>query len=72
MRRLNGGPDKRRRRAAVIARDGEFCAMCGTRRNLTLDHVVPLALGGSNRISNLQLLCLRCNQLKGGESWAAA
>ena len=71
MKRLSGA-DKRRRRAAVIARDGNGCAMCGTRRNLTLDHVIPLAHGGSNRIENLQLLCRGCNKLKGAESWVAA
>lgn len=29
------------------------------------DHVMPLALGGSNDIKNIQLLCPKCNQLKG-------
>lgn len=63
------GPDRRRRYAAVVRRDGERCAWCGARHGLTLDHVVPLARGGSNRIENLQLLCHGCNQYK-GDRWS--
>ncbi len=32
-----------------------------------LDHVVPLALGGPNVDSNMQLLCPPCNQRKGAK-----
>ncbi len=42
------------------------CACCrnhlGT--NYHADHVMPLALGGSNDIYNIQLLCRMCNQIK--------
>ena len=38
---------------------------CGSRENLEIDHVVPLARGGSNRLENLQLLCQDCNRRKG-------
>jgi 5-methylcytosine-specific restriction endonuclease McrA len=31
---------------------------------LTVDHVVPLSVGGSNLISNLQPLCWKCNNAK--------
>ena len=34
-------------------------------RNLTVDHVVPRAKGGSDHRENLQLLCGACNSLKG-------
>ena len=30
-----------------------------------VDHVIPRAAGGTYYIDNLQLLCRRCNQLKG-------
>ena len=34
--------------------------------DLAVDHIVPLAKGGSwYTVDNLQLLCRRCNQLKG-------
>lgn len=41
------------------------CLCCG--RNdvrLTIDHVVPLKLGGTNDISNVQCLCQSCNSRK--------
>ena len=41
------------------------CAICGTIKNLTTDHIKPLTKGGSLKIHNLQCLCLNCNQKKG-------
>ncbi len=32
---------------------------------LQIEHIVPRATGGSNRISNLCLACEKCNQAKG-------
>jgi 5-methylcytosine-specific restriction endonuclease McrA len=34
---------------------------CGRRGGVTVDHVIPVAVGGENRIANLQPLCEECN-----------
>jgi hypothetical protein len=49
----------------VWNRDGGCCANCGASSDLQYDHVIPLALGGSNSLNNLQLLCGPCNRRKG-------
>lgn len=53
------------RKAQLIERDGKRCRHCGTPRNLTIDHILPRARGGSGDLSNLQLLCRHCNERKG-------
>lgn len=60
-------------RQAVYHRDRGMCTSCNT--NLTggisinstehYDHMIPLAEGGINDITNLQLLCAQCNLKKG-------
>lgn len=51
--------------ASVSERDGERCAECGSQEDLTLDHILPLARGGSNKLDNLQILCRVHNSSKG-------
>lgn len=61
---------------AVFYRDRGKCTFC--QKDLTgllspqfdshMDHIVPLANGGINDVSNLQLLCAPCNLSKGVKS----
>ena len=52
-------PDVRR---YVIRRDGGACVFCGTKRTLTLHHIRPLGVGGTNAPSNLVTLCNCCHR----------
>ena len=47
---------------AVWMRDRGTCVKCGSRRNLNLDHIKPVALGGGSAAENMQILCFQCNQ----------
>jgi 5-methylcytosine-specific restriction endonuclease McrA len=50
---------------ALCEEYGNACLRCGDKdAPLTPDHVIPLTLGGSNWISNIQPLCRRCNSRK--------
>lgn len=44
--------------------DGAVCAACGCSERLEIDHITPIARGGSNDLSNLQALCTSCNRSK--------
>jgi 5-methylcytosine-specific restriction protein A len=57
-------------RLDVFERDGFQCQGCGYQahdskdRKLHVDHIVPVSMGGTNDIDNLQTLCDRCNAAK--------
>ena len=51
----------------VLAKSKGHCVACGVsslERAIEVDHIVPVNMGGSNDISNLQALCYRCNAQK--------
>ena len=52
-------------RWAVWERDNYTCQDCGTRRNLSIDHIVPESKGGPTTLENLRTLCVPCNSRKG-------
>ena len=48
---------------------GRKCVYCGKENvPLQIEHIVPRAKGGSNRVSNLCLACEKCNIAKGTKS----
>lgn len=59
---------RRALRRYVLNRDGRRCQYCGGRpamRQLTLDHRLPLARGGTDSAGNLWVACHACNHQKG-------
>lgn len=52
-------------RRKVFARDGYRCVVCYSKKNLSVDHKIPVVAGGSNELENLQTLCAKCNSSKG-------
>jgi len=62
-------------RRAVFFRDRGMCAACNSDISglVTLhtekhfDHIIPLAVGGINDVTNIQLLCSSCNLTKGSK-----
>lgn len=43
---------------------GSLCVKCGSGDSLTRDHILPVYLGGSDSIENIQPLCKSCNSSK--------
>ncbi|WP_166353500.1 HNH endonuclease [Phytoactinopolyspora limicola] len=70
--RLRRSKPPARAQRAVFFRDAGLCVICGVdltgRFNIltakNFDHIVPLAAGGLNDVTNLQLLCQGCNATK--------
>lgn len=53
-------------RVRVQERDQGLCRYCGASNvPMTIDHLVPVSRGGSNRMENLVLACEGCNGEKG-------
>ena len=60
---------KRRRvrvnRHRILKRDNYSCVYCGSKKNLTVDHIQPKSKGGPNTWQNLVTCCGTCNRQKG-------
>jgi 5-methylcytosine-specific restriction endonuclease McrA len=53
-------------REYLLEKFGRQCAYCGAEGvPLNIDHIVARSRGGSDRITNLTLACVPCNQAKG-------
>lgn len=58
-------------RGAVVQRDKSLCQYCCKKlflSEITIDHVIPKARGGSSSFTNCVVSCLPCNTKKGDKS----
>lgn len=46
----------------TLAALGTKCVNCGSTENIEFHHIVPLLLGGTNRLRNIVPLCNRCHK----------
>jgi len=56
-------------REYLLEKWGRKCAYCGAEKvPLEIEHIQPKSKGGSDRVSNLTIACVRCNQRKSNRS----
>ena len=56
-------------REYLLEKWNRTCAYCGVKNvPLEVEHIVPKSKGGSNRVSNLTIACVPCNQAKSNQS----
>jgi len=55
-------------RVNLFRRDNGECQYCGSKRHLTIDHVMPRSKGGKTSWTNLVTACNRCNVSKGDKT----
>lgn len=52
---------------ALLKRDGNRCSNCGRELkpwdydSISIDYIVPVSMGGDDKLDNLQLCCMMCN-----------
>lgn len=56
-------------REAIKEKWNYECAYCGSKNDITLDHVIPQAFGGLDISSNIVSCCKTCNHNKGHKKW---
>ncbi len=49
----------------VMVRDNQTCMYCGSKKQLTIDHIIPKSRGGKNTFENTVASCFTCNNKKG-------
>lgn len=87
MRKVRSGEELREYRASYNYRSAYFkqnpgffgvlwfCSQCYRplfgRKNVVVDHIVPLSKGGRNHVSNCTAICAKCNRAKSDNTGAA-
>jgi hypothetical protein len=62
-RNKSGVSDSRRMR--IYRRDNFTCQHCGSKEDISIDHILAVSNGGTHDDDNLQVLCRPCNSRKG-------
>ena len=57
------GPDYQRMRRQVL-REEPMCRICGVRPAVSVDHIIPVAQGGTHARGNLRGLCRKCHDAR--------
>lgn len=60
----NGGSYTAEQWQALLEKYGHKCLKCGSSNRLEADHILPLSMGGTSNIRNIQPLCRHCNRSK--------
>jgi hypothetical protein len=55
-------------RKRIFKRDNNECVYCGSKKTLTIDHIMPRSRGGKNTWANLVTCCSSCNLKKGNRT----
>lgn len=61
-------PGTHKIRYQIFERDNFTCKLCGRsvpEVKLEVDHIIPVANGGSNKLDNLRTTCFSCNRGRG-------
>lgn len=61
-------------RKEILKSTYNICACCGKKLDIdtmTVEHIIPLSIGGSNKKENLTALCKECNSAKNNDLYLA-
>lgn len=64
---FNQGRDSYPTRTLIYKRDDHECQYCGSKKDLTIDHIIPRSKGGQDTWENLVACCYKCNLKKGNK-----
>ena len=63
-KKANGGSVTKDEIKGLKLKSNSVCYYCKQKKRLSIDHVIPLKLGGRNEISNMVMACINCNSQK--------
>lgn len=55
-------------RKRIFQRDNNACVYCNSKKDLTIDHLIPRSKGGQDTWENMVTACSPCNGRKGNKS----